>query len=46
MASLKLPEVVPSPTQDSERLRKTFQGFFLSLSLSLCLKTFVNAEEN
>ncbi|KAG4977495.1 hypothetical protein JHK86_036969 [Glycine max] len=27
MASLKLPEVVPSPTQDSERLRKTFQGY-------------------
>nr|ACU23333.1 unknown [Glycine max] len=27
MASLKLPEVVPSPTQDSERLRKAFQGF-------------------
>ncbi|XP_006594405.1 annexin D3 isoform X2 [Glycine max] len=27
MASLKLPEVVPSPTQDSERLRKAFQGY-------------------
>ncbi|XP_027909590.1 annexin D3 [Vigna unguiculata] len=27
MASLKLPELVPSPTQDSERLRKAFQGF-------------------
>ncbi|CAJ1978121.1 unnamed protein product [Sphenostylis stenocarpa] len=27
MASLKLPEVVPSATQDSERLRKAFQGF-------------------
>lgn len=27
MASLKLPQVVPSPTQDSERLRKAFQGF-------------------
>ncbi|XP_020214250.1 annexin D3 [Cajanus cajan] len=27
MASLKLPEVVPSPTQDSERLRNAFQGF-------------------
>ncbi|CAK8561058.1 unnamed protein product [Lathyrus sativus] len=26
MASLKLPEVVPSPTQDSERLRNAFQG--------------------
>ncbi|KAK7317337.1 hypothetical protein RJT34_01474 [Clitoria ternatea] len=27
MASLKLPEVVPSPTHDSERLRKAVQGF-------------------
>ncbi|XP_061349578.1 annexin D3 [Gastrolobium bilobum] len=27
MASLKLPEFVPSPTHDSERLRKAFQGF-------------------
>ncbi|XP_004511008.1 annexin D3 [Cicer arietinum] len=26
MASLKLPEIVPSPTQDTERLRKAFQG--------------------
>ncbi|XP_058734937.1 annexin D3 [Vicia villosa] len=26
MASLKLPEVVPSPTQDVERLRNAFQG--------------------
>ncbi|KAE9620903.1 putative annexin [Lupinus albus] len=26
MASLKVPEIVPSPTQDSERLRKAFQG--------------------
>ncbi|CAI8607494.1 unnamed protein product [Vicia faba] len=26
MASLKLPDVVPSPTQDSERLRNAFQG--------------------
>ncbi|MED6205302.1 hypothetical protein PIB30_016487 [Stylosanthes scabra] len=27
MGSLKVPEVVPSPTEDSERLRKAFQGF-------------------
>ncbi|KAJ7949327.1 Annexin [Quillaja saponaria] len=27
MATLKIPEVVPSPTEDSERLRKAFQGF-------------------
>ncbi|KAI4333018.1 hypothetical protein L6164_017875 [Bauhinia variegata] len=27
MATLKLPEVVPSPTEDSERLKKAFQGF-------------------
>ncbi|KAJ7949329.1 Annexin [Quillaja saponaria] len=26
MATLKVPEVVPSPTEDSERLRKAFQG--------------------
>jgi len=35
MASLKLPELVPSPTQDSERLRKAFQGFSLSLSQNI-----------
>lgn len=34
MASLKIPEAVPSPIQDSERLRKAFQGLFLSLSHS------------
>ncbi|WJX92946.1 hypothetical protein P8452_74524 [Trifolium repens] len=27
MASLKLPEIVPSPNHDSERLRNAFQGF-------------------
>ncbi|KAI4323528.1 hypothetical protein L6164_023125 [Bauhinia variegata] len=27
MSTLKLPQVVPSPTQDSERLKKAFQGF-------------------
>ncbi|OIV98962.1 hypothetical protein TanjilG_29365 [Lupinus angustifolius] len=26
MASLKVPEIVPSPTHDSERIRKAFQG--------------------
>lgn len=45
MASLKLPEVVPSPTQDSERLRKAFQGFSLSLSLQI-QGTCINAEES
>lgn len=44
MASLKLPQVVPSPTQDSERIRKAFQGFSLILSLTI-LGTFINAEE-
>lgn len=34
MASLKVPEVVPSPTQDSQRLRKAVQGLSLPLSLS------------
>ena len=26
MASLKVPEAVPSPAEDSQRLRKAFQG--------------------
>jgi len=33
MASLKVPELVPSPTQDSERLRKAFQGSSLSQNI-------------
>ncbi|RVW14252.1 Annexin D3 [Vitis vinifera] len=30
MATLRLPDVVPSPTQDSERLRVALQGFYPS----------------
>jgi len=37
MASLKLPEIVPSPNTDTERLRNAFQGFSLFLFLSLML---------
>jgi len=33
MASLKLPEIAPSPNKDTERLRNAFQGFSLFLSL-------------
>lgn len=34
MATLRVPELVPSPAQDSERLKQAFDGSSLSLSLS------------
>ena len=37
MASLKVPELVPSPAEDAEQLRKAFQG---SLSVSTSNQSF------
>lgn len=34
MGSLKIPEAVPPPDQDCQRLKKAFDGFLLSHSLA------------
>lgn len=36
MSSIMIPSPLPSPTQDSEKLKKAFQGLSLSFSQSLC----------
>lgn len=42
MATLKIPEVVPSPEQDAERLKNAFDGPLPSLSpTSVFLSAFV-----
>lgn len=41
MGTLRVPDVIPSPTQDCERLHKAFKGFSFYPSQYICLSVYV-----